>query len=207
MEPSEQELLALLAHDLRANFRHLVVRYQRRLYLFACRLSGSPQDAEDIVQEAFVGAYVSLENYPARRVLALRLQPWLYRVLLNVYNHHTRGARLRLISLEESSYLEVEDRVEERPEVLFEHQERRQELESLVAALPERYRVAVTCYYFEQLSYQEVAELLDQPLGTVKSAISRGVGQLRALASAAEHTQEGGEYRPWQMMKSSDAKA
>ncbi len=71
--------------------------------------------------------------------------------------------------------------VEERPEALFESQERRRELEILISRLPERYRVAVTCYYFEQLSYAEIAELLEQPLGTVKSNISRSVRMLRTL--------------------------
>src|SRR5579859_375171 len=51
----------------------------------------------------------------------------------------------------------------------------------MVASLPERYRITLTCYYFECMNYQEVAELLDQPVGTVKSTISRGVCLLRNL--------------------------
>ena len=210
MELSEQELLTLLANDLRSNFQHLVVRYQQRLYIFARRLTASAQDAEDIVQETFVGAYVSLENYPSQRVLTLKLQSWLYRVLLNVFNHHTRGARLHIVPLnisEENSILDIADKEDERPEILFEKQERRQELEILLARLSERYRVAVTCYYFEHLSYQEIAELLDQPLGTVKSNISRGIKQLRELLSATKPEQEGREYNSWNTMKPNNKKA
>jgi RNA polymerase sigma-70 factor (ECF subfamily) len=65
------------------------------------------------------------------------------------------------------------------PDRLFESSERRQTLEALVAALPDRYREAVSLYYFEEFSYQEIADLLEQPLGTIKSAIHRGIGLLR----------------------------
>ncbi len=187
-DPADQALLTLLAEDLYQHFQKLVLRYQQRLYAFAMRLTGSAQDAEDILQEAFVSAYVSLENYPPQRVLALKLQPWLYRVTLNVYTHHVRGARLQEVSLDPSGEepgQTIEDGDNGRPELLIEARERFQELAVLVSRLPERYRIAITCYYFEDLTYQEIAELLDQPVGTVKSSVSRGLRLLRRqLASS-----------------------
>lgn len=186
MNLREQELLMLLATNLHRHFYQVVLLYQHRLYAFALRLTGSSQDAEDIVQEAFVSAYVSLENYPAQRIQTLKLQAWLYRITFNVYTHSIRSAHLQLVPLDladDSPALELESRAEERPEVLFEDQERRQELEILVAQLPDRYRIAITCYYFEHLTYQEIAELLDQPVGTVKSNISRGLQKLRTLSN------------------------
>jgi len=156
MDPSDQELLALLVTDLYQHFKQIVIRYQHRLYVFVRRLTGSPQDAEDIVQETFVSAYVSLENYPPQRIQTLKLQPWLYRVTLNVYTHHARGSHLHLVPLhltDDSPFLEIADHEDERPEAIFEHLERHQELEALIAQLPERYRVAVTCYYFEHLNF------------------------------------------------------
>lgn len=211
MDPNDQALLALLAADLYQHFRQVVLRYQQRLYAFAFRLTSSAQDAEDIVQEAFVSAYVSLENYPAQRVLALKLQPWLYRVTLNVYTHHARGSRLNLVPLDladDSQALAIEDREEERPETLFDAQERRHELETLVAQLPERYRVAVTCYYFEHLNYQEIAELLDQPVGTVKSTVSRGIRLLRTqLAASDAAEQPGRESGTWSIKRINNSKA
>ena len=185
MNLREQELLTLLAANLREHFYQVVLLYQHRLYTFALRLTRSSQDAEDIVQEAFVSAYVSLENYPAQRIQTLKLQAWLYRVTFNVYTHSLRHAHLQLVPLDltdDNAALDIESRAEERPEALFEDQERRQELESLVAQLPDRYRITITCYYFEHLTYQEIAELLEQPLGTVKSNISRGLQKLRTLA-------------------------
>ena len=198
----ENELPLLLATDLCQYYTDMVLFYQNRLYTFAYRLTGNAHDAEDIVQEAFVGAYVSLEQYPPQRIQTLKLRSWLYRVTLNVFNHHTRGARLHLVPLnlsEESQALALEDDVDERPEALFEQQELQQELEGLVTQLPERYRIAITCYYFEQLNYQEIAELLDQPVGTVKSTVSRGVRLLRPLLN--ETGQEGKEQNLWSSMR------
>ncbi|SRR5579875_977714 len=182
-------LLTALATNLADAFPLLVARYQQAIYAFALRLTGAPSDAEDVAQEAFIGAYVSLEQYPPARIRSLKLRPWLYRVALNTWRHAARNAtRLQLVPLDaadttgESVEQTLADDLQEQPDALLEMRERRQELEALVARLPERYRVAVACYYFGELSYQEVADLLDQPVGTVKSTISRGVRLLRELA-------------------------
>ena len=199
---SENELPLLLAVDLHRYYPDLVLFYQHRLYTFAHRLTGNLHDAEDIVQETFVSAYVSLEQYPSQRVQELKLRPWLYRVTLNVFSHSTRGAHLHLVPLnltEESQVVAIEDCENEQPEIVFEQQELQQALEALVERLPERYRIVITCYYFEQLNYQEVAELLDQPVGTVKSTVSRGVRLLRTLLDKAE--QEGKEQNLWSSMR------
>jgi RNA polymerase sigma-70 factor (ECF subfamily) len=204
MDHYDHELLALLANDLHHHFQQLVLSYQQRLYSFAHRLTGSWQNAEDIVQEAFVSAYVSLENYPDERIRTLKLQAWLYRITLNVYTHSIRGSHLQVVPLniaEDNSIADLADRVEEQPEALFEHLELRQELEKLLAQLPERYRISVTCYYFEYLSYQEIAELLDQPVGTVKSSVFRGIRLLRTLLQDASK-QEGSESITWKTMNS-----
>lgn len=208
MDYSENELPPLLANDLDRYYVDLVQCYQQRLYAFARRLTGNPHDAEDIVQEALVGAYVSLEHYPPLRIQTLKLRPWLYRVTLNVFSHHARSAHLHLVPLDlsdDGQALAMEDSEDERPEALFEQLERQQELEALVASLPERYRIAITCYYFEQLNYQEVAELLEQPLGTVKSTISRGLRLLRSILNEA--AQEGKEQQPWSTMRPNPKKA
>ncbi|GCE10223.1 RNA polymerase sigma factor [Tengunoibacter tsumagoiensis] len=187
MKLSEQMLPTLLAQDLRQYFQPMVECYQQRLFIFALRLTGNAQEAEDIVQEAFVHAYLSLKKYPAWRVQTLKLQPWLYKITIHSFDHHVRGARLQVVSsglFEDSSVIEMEERTEEQPEIIFETQEQQAELEALVAQLPERYRLVITCYYFEQLSYREIAELLDLSLAAVKVNLHRGVKQLRMFLQA-----------------------
>jgi RNA polymerase sigma-70 factor (ECF subfamily) len=75
----------------------------------------------------------------------------------------------------------------------------------LLWQLPEASRVAITCYYFAFLSYQEIAEMLDQPLGTVKSTIFRGVRQLRAMLNTPE--QRARENDRWNTKSSNDKQA
>lgn len=183
MQQDDDELTHLLAGDVRRHFRSVVEVHQHRLYAFAYRLTGSSGDAEDIVQEAFVRAYVALQTYPSERIQSLKIHSWLYAITLNEFRHHVRGTHLHLVPMdlsEGSTVLAIEDIAAERPDLLAEYRERSQELEAAVAMLPERYRLPLTLYYFESFAYQEVADLLEQPLGTVKSAIFRGVRLLRA---------------------------
>lgn len=182
-EMSATGLPALLATSVNRYFGQLVLDYQQRLYTFALRQTGCAQDAEDIVQEGLIRAYYALGDYPPERVRMLKLQPWLYKIVLHVYYNRLRQSRLHVVTLdapEESNVLDIEDDAREQPEAIFEEAERLRELESLVATLPEQYRVAVSLYYFEELSYREIAELLNQPMGTVKSNLHRGTRLLRA---------------------------
>jgi RNA polymerase sigma-70 factor (ECF subfamily) len=197
MQADDGDLAGLLAADVRGVFRSVVETYQHRLYSFTYRLTGSPHTAEDIVQETFVRAYVACMTYTPERVRTLKLRPWLYKVALNEFHHHARGGQLHVIPLdlsEGSQALALEDEAAERPELLVESREQRQELESALLQLPERYRIPIFCVYFEHLSYQETAELLDQPVGTVKSAVFRGVRHLRALL--ATEGREGTQWSP-----------
>ena len=183
MDRGYQELLSLLASDLDGNFRQLVEVYQQRLYLFAHRLARRPDDAEDIVQEAFLRAYYALKGTPTRKVRILNLRKWLYTITLNIFRNRTRKHELHVISLdlpENSTALDIADQALGPDEEAYWH-EWRHELEADVASLPEHYRMPVTLYLFEEFSYAEIAELLDQPIGTVKVYISRAKYLLRQL--------------------------
>ena len=112
MDQDEEDLLSLLATDLDRHFRHLVIHYHQRLYCFAIRLVGSPQDAEDISQETFLRAYHALKSYPVPRVRALRLRQWLYTITLNIFRKRERKPEHQSIPLntsEGSPLLEIED--------------------------------------------------------------------------------------------------
>ena len=92
----DQDVSAALAADLEGSFEQVVVAYQNRLYGFALRLTGSPQDAEEITQDAFVRAYRALATYPAMRIRTLALRPWLHQILLNVFRNRVRYRYLQL---------------------------------------------------------------------------------------------------------------
>lgn len=193
METVEHDELAValagdLASDLDRHFERLIVTYQRRVYGFALRLCGSPQDAEEIAQDAFVRAYRALASYPTERVQAMRLRPWLYQITLNVFRNRAHPQRPRVESLDaptDGASLEIADDARVRPEALAEAAERRGELAARVTALPAHFRVAVVLRHVEGRTYREMAEILGEPVGTVKSHVHRGTLLLRASLAAA----------------------
>ncbi len=192
MEPSGEQLpdlLEQLATNLDRYFPQLVLSTQQQLYAFALRQTGSPQDAEDIVQETFIRAYHALKTYPAERIRFMKMQPWLYKITLHIfYRQSSVEARIQYTPLdtsEESAHCEIEDNEDEQPEKVLEDREDRRDLEVLISRLPDHYRNAVSCYYFAELSYREIAELLQLPIGTVKSNVHRGTQLLRKTVDKA----------------------
>jgi RNA polymerase sigma-70 factor, ECF subfamily len=183
MDSGDSDIVALLATDLKHSYERLVLIYWHRLNVFVLRQMGSPQDAEDIVQEAFVRAYYALEGYSEQRILALKVRPWLYKITWSVYCNYLDRLKLQtwvaLDTSEDSALLELQDDGNEQPEEAFEDEERRRELIALVDTLPQRYREVVSLHYFEDLSYQEIADIFNQPAGTVRVAVHRGIGLLR----------------------------
>jgi RNA polymerase sigma-70 factor (ECF subfamily) len=182
-----------LATDLDRAFEEMVRRCGDRLYAVALRLTGSPPDAEEIAQDALVRAYHALRGYEPARIRAMALRPWLYRIAVNVARNRLRGKRPVLISLNGTHDADEAERVVEpadggeSPEATAERREQGAELAALVVELPPRYRVAVVLRHVEGLAYAEIAEALEQPVGTVKANVHRGV---RLLREALERTEE-----------------
>ena len=178
----ENELSAALAANRDDAYEYVVRTFQHRLYAFALRMCGSPQDAEEIAQDAFIRAYRALRTYPAERVLALALRPWLYQITLNVYRNRARPGRLPTVPLdgpEDSAPLEIAGDARERPDVAAERAELHDSVAAALLRLPVHFRAAVILRHVEGLSYQEVATLLGQPQGTVKAHVHRGAKLLR----------------------------
>ena len=197
MDAGDSQIVTLLATDLKHSYERLVSIYWQRLQAFILRQGASPQDAEDIVQEAFVRAYYALEVYPQQRILALKLRPWLYKITWSVYCNYMEHAKLQasvpLDTSEDSVFLELQDAGHEQPEEAFESGERRRELIALVDTLPHRYREVVRLHYFEDLSYQEIADIFSQPTGTVRVYVHRGIRLLRKSLEASKSKVEIGD--------------
>ncbi len=169
-------LRAELAGGLEHAFERLVVTYQDRLFRFALHLTSSAPDAEEATQDAFVRAYKALDRYPAEQIRTLALQAWLYRITLNVVRNRVRRGRVPLAELD-GDLPATND--QDQPEQVAEQAERRRETAQLLADLPPRYRTAVTLRHIEDMSYGEIAQVLNQPEGTVKANVYRGLQRLR----------------------------
>ena len=170
----EEGLTRQLADDLELGFERLVRSRQNRVFAFALALTHDRGEAEEIAQEAFVRAYRALAVYPRDRILELRLDGWLHRIALNLVRNQRRRPRPAVMVLEDF----VAD-AGAGPAELFESTELLLRLGAMVAALPLPQREAVVLRCVQGLRYSELAELLEQPLGTVKSNVHRGLEALR----------------------------
>jgi RNA polymerase sigma-70 factor, ECF subfamily len=188
MTSSNEHLPALLAKDLNRYFERLVLTYQDQLYAFVLLRIHSPQAAQEVVQSALERAYYALRNYPTRQIQLLKLEPWLYEITRNVfYNYirenHTRASRLPSVPLDlsgDSLLLDLEDQSLGPDEEVC-RRESRHELEMQVSRLPDLYQETMKLYYFNDLTSREIAERLNQPIGTVKANVHRGTQLLRKM--------------------------
>jgi len=179
---TEADLVRLLCSDLDAHFERLVILFQNRIFAFAYRLTGSGSDAEEVAQDVFLQAYRALESYDHERISTLAVRAWLYKIALNLTRNRMRGKKLAMVSLDGddgTTAFEVPDNVGERPEAVVERIEQGDELTAMLTALPERYRAAVVLRHVEGLGYNDLAAILNQPVGTVKANVHRGVALLR----------------------------
>ena len=164
-------------------FEALVATFQNRLYGLAWRVTGNREDAEEAVQDALVRAHRALFGaYSTTRLRELALRPWLFAVTLNAARNRLRGRR-PVRSLDETSpdgrLLLEPGSADLGPPATVENQDLRTALELALRELPYRYRTAVVLRLVEDLSYAEAAQVLDRPVGTVKSDVHRGLRRLR----------------------------
>jgi RNA polymerase sigma-70 factor (ECF subfamily) len=168
---SERELILRAQAGESAAFGVLVERYMRRAYYAALGLVGSPEDALDLSQEAFVRAY------RARRRIDpdLPFYAWLYQILRRLCFNHTRDRRVRRNRLEDARdwLTEQSNRrfASDHPERAAVRHETRRRVQAAIRKLTEREREVLVLKEFEGLRYREIAVLLDIPIGTVMSRL------------------------------------
>ena len=164
-------------------FRELVGRYQARVYSLAYRMLRVREDAEDITQETFVRMFRAARRYDPERPFS----SWLFTIASRLCIDHIRRRRLPTVSMfqrepgsHEEWTLELAD-PGQRPDEQTEQHEEERRMRALVDRLPEHYRIVVMLRHQEDLSYEEIAEALDMPLGTIKARIHRARALLRDL--------------------------
>jgi RNA polymerase sigma-70 factor (ECF subfamily) len=140
-----------------------------RLYGFLLRLTGAPELAAELTQEAFVRALERLDSWDGRA----RFSTWLHAIALNLWRDAGRRA-----ARERAAQERVTVGYEAEPWSLSARLEA-EEVRQAVARLPEGPRVAILLYYYQEMSYQEIAHVCRRPVGTVASWIHRGLRTLR----------------------------
>ncbi len=168
---------ARLADDLDGSFPLFLAHHQDLVYGIALRSTKQPTDAEDLAQEAFIRAYRALSGYDASRIRELHPRGWLAAIVGNLARN--RAKRKPPATADLGSVADRPDTYSPGPERVAEQREAARRWRERLDALPRRYRRAVALRHVSGLSYPELAEALERPLGTVKSDVHRGVRLLR----------------------------
>jgi RNA polymerase sigma-70 factor (ECF subfamily) len=174
---SDEVLITLVHQGEHAAFRVLVERYQERIRNLIYSIFHEPGVVDDLSQEVFIKAYEALHQFRFQS----SFYTWLYRIAVNKSRDELRKRKVRrwfsLQSMMESSDKELAAKIVAEPQD--------NELQELLAAglksLPDKYRIAVTLKDVDGFSYEEIAEIMECEIGTVKSRLSRARAMLRKI--------------------------
>ena len=168
-------------------FNEVVARYKAKVYNYVYRMTGSAEDAEDLTQEVFLRMYTSIDSFRGQSSLST----WLFRIASNLCVDRFRRTKTRTpaYSLDEpipgserEGSHEVPDSTYE-PQRLLENVEMAEQIQLGLAQLPEKLRAALILHDVEGLPYEEIAQIVGCPLGTVKSRLFNARMQLREKLS------------------------
>jgi len=165
-------------------FGRLVERYQDRLYHTLVHTLGSREDALDTAQEAFVHAFEKLDTFQGRSAF----YSWLFRIAMNAAISRKRKDRRTTASIDaarENSGIEpVDGHASAEPSHALDVADKQALVKQALERLPEDYRQVLVLKEMEGLKYEEIAEIIDCPIGTVRSRIHRARQELRELLAA-----------------------
>jgi len=173
-DPEERSLLAACRREDPEALRRLVGTHYEPLYRFLWRLTASPEAAAELTQDAFVRALERLDSFDGRA----RFSTWLHAIALNVWRDSRRRQARQIEAAEEQARTAAVP-IDSEQEALARLE--RHEVRRAVERLPEAQRVAILLFYYQGMSYQEIARICDCPIGTVGSWIHHGVRALRRM--------------------------
>lgn len=171
----------------RAAFGQLVYRYQDRLYASMLQVTGSTDDAEDVVQDAFVRAFIKLDTFQRQS----QFFTWLYRIAFNSALSRKRRKRSvhSLEQVRESGGVEPIDIIDAPDERML-RDERIDSVRSALNQLTEDHRAILVLREMQDCPYEDIAQILDISIGTVRSRLSRARAALKAVLEESEAEEE-----------------
>ena len=166
-------------------FEKLVFKYQQKVYNYALRMTGDPTQSEDICQEALIKAYCSIASFRGDSSFST----WLYRIVYNTWQDHWRkegrSSEMKVYFSEDAD--EIKSDLTDAASRLFYDRLRQEEIQDwiakLITQLPQEFRTILILRDIQGFSYQEIAEIVDASIGTVKSRLNRARNQLRTILS------------------------
>lgn len=172
---SDEQLLEQYRHGNTAVLELFVYRYHKPIYVYLYRMTNKRQLAEDLAQECFVRVFSALQ---AGRIPA-RFRPWIYRIATNLCRDMWKsGAHRYEFAVKDTGLNDVAAGGADTVSSLLDKQYEREAVIAALGGLPEEERQIVILRFYQELKLEEIAELLDAPLGTVKSRLYRAFRRL-----------------------------
>ncbi|MEI5909334.1 RNA polymerase sigma factor SigW [Bacillus spongiae] len=162
-------------------FAEIVELYKDKVFQICFRMLGNRHEAEDMAQEAFVKAYMNIHTFQQHR----KFSTWLFRIATNLCIDRIRKKKpdyyldAEVTGTEGLTMYSQLSTGEPLPEEEVESMELQEVIQKAISKLPEKYRSVIVLKYIEELPLKEISEILDMPLGTVKTRIHRGREALR----------------------------
>ncbi|MBR5523570.1 MAG: sigma-70 family RNA polymerase sigma factor [Akkermansia sp.] len=181
----DKELMLLLRRDKSEQaMRELIERHQQAVFAFAYRMLGNTADAEDITQRAFIRVWKAADTYEPEA----QFSTWLFTIVKHlVYNESRRRQRKHSVSLNEyeghaPALLQDKENAISPHDALLQR-ELGEQVNKAIASLPEKARMAIQLRRFQDMSYEDIAQILDTSVSATKSLIFRARQQLKELLS------------------------
>lgn len=173
---TDEEVVELVRQKDKEQYAVIIKRYQDKLVRYSTNLIGDSDKAEDCVQNAFIKAYVNLQGFNTKK----KFSSWIYRIVHNESINCIKKYK-KEISLEKNSWVKFKFFSKDDVEEDFSKKEAVEMLKSNLKKLPVNYRSALTLYYLEDRTYEEIAEVLKAPIGTVGTWMGRGKKMLKEI--------------------------
>ena len=182
----DADLAAMARRNHQGAFREIVNRYERPIFSLVYRMVRDRALAEDLTQETFIRTFNAIESFKP----SYKFSSWIFKIANNHTIDHLRRRRLKTVSMDGSPHAVTPDDVErssmdprcgaERPDQYAENRELGNQIEHAISLLREEYRSVIILRHVEGYSYNEIAEIVGIPLGTVKTYIHRARNELKA---------------------------
>lgn len=184
-ELPDKDVIAQAQEGRESAFRELIRRYERPVFSVIYRMVRDRELSEDLAQDTFIKVLNALDKYDP----SYKFSSWIFKIAHNTTVDHLRKKRPDTLSLEGSPHARTREQAEatsftpvdtrEDPEYFTESQEIGSVIEAAIGELRPEYREAILLWHVEGRPYDEIAEIMDLPLGTVKTYIHRGRNELR----------------------------
>ncbi len=168
------------------SFEELIEEYQLLAFNIAYRMTSNKEDANDMTQEALIKVFKSIKHFR----FDSSFSTWLYRIVTNsCIDMIRKNSKIKTYSVdntietEEGSYQKEMVDNKELPDEVLERKEKREAVHKAIGKLPDKYRIIIILRDIRDLSYDEISEVTELPLGTVKSRISRARNTLKEILS------------------------